>query len=42
MSTGPSFTVVLPCFQAAAFLPETLACLPQGVTAIAVDDASSD
>ncbi len=42
MSTGSAFTVVLPCFQAAAFLPETLACLPQGILAIAVDDASTD
>ena len=42
MSTGSAITVVLPCFQAATFLPETLACLPQGISAIAVDDASTD
>ncbi|MFM1884713.1 MAG: hypothetical protein RL168_897 [Bacteroidota bacterium] len=35
-------TVVLPCYQAAAYLRETLDCLPAGVEAIAVDDASTD
>mgnify|MGYP003325116320 CR=1 FL=1 len=35
-------TVIIPCYQAAVYLPETLACLPKGLKAIAVDDTSTD
>jgi glycosyltransferase involved in cell wall biosynthesis len=35
-------TVIVPCYQAAAYLRETLDCLPVGIRAIAVDDASTD
>lgn len=42
MSSAADFTVIVPCYEAAAYLPETLACLPAGVQAIAVDDASTD
>jgi glycosyltransferase involved in cell wall biosynthesis len=42
MSTPADITVVVPCYEAAAYLPETLACLPAGVRVIVVDDASTD
>ena len=35
-------TVIVPCYQAAAYLRETLDCLPVGIRTIAVDDASTD
>ncbi|HAB32375.1 MAG TPA: hypothetical protein DCE13_07510, partial [Cryomorphaceae bacterium] len=35
-------TVVIPCYNATAFLRETLACIPMGIAVIAIDDGSID
>ena len=35
-------TVVIPCYNATAFLLETLACIPMGIAVIAIDDGSID
>ncbi len=42
MMPRAKFTVVIPCYQAVRFLPETLACIPSCIKVIAVDDASTD